>query len=89
MLILRRIRNQRIVIDNRVTIRVVKVRRETVRLVITPPGGDTVFLRKEGRTVIDEGQITITIVKFVLGSVEIGIDAPGMKIRRGELPRED
>ena len=87
MLVLRRRRNDRIVIDNRLTIMVKKVRRGVVRLLITPPGGEPVALKINQRIAIDEGRIVITIVRFVGGSVEIGVEAPGMKIRRGELER--
>lgn len=88
MLVLKRERFDRIVIGERITIRVERLNGRTVRLSITPPGGKHITLKKEGVVVIEGGAITITILRFTGEKVEIGIEAPReVNVRRGEIPK--
>lgn len=45
-----------------------------------------VLSRKRDETIIIGDGVTITVCRIGEGVVQLGIDAPGLAIRRGELP---
>jgi sRNA-binding carbon storage regulator CsrA len=90
MLVLSRERFERIVVDERITIKVERLGKGTVRLKITPPGGRAIAMKKEGEIVIDYDRIKVRVIKFTGEKVEFGITAPKtFGIRRGELPKRE